>query len=272
MSYLQSPESLSHASETSPKSGKISLVGAGPGAADLLTLRALRRLQTADVVFYDRLVSDDVLSLCNAKAQRVFVGKEVGAHNWPQARINNAIVAAALQGQHVVRLKSGDPSVFGRADEEITAARAAGVQVEMMAGITAASAAASELCQPLTVRGETDKVILATATCREGDCALDLRSIAVSGTTLVFYMAMRQLQALSQKLCAAGVEVSQIVTILANVSTQKQRTLTTTVERMAQDCAAARFSNPAVLIISLKKSHVPTTDDAPFIHRGLVKR
>ena len=166
-----------------PIKGRISLVGAGPGAADLLTLRAIRCVQTADIVFYDRLVDPEALAFARPAVKRVFVGKEVGAHSWPQARINAAIVAAALRGQYVVRLKSGDPSIFGRAAEEIAAARAHGIEVEIIPGVTAASAAAASLCQPLTQRGVTDRVVLATATCQPGTVMSDLQDLAGPGTT-----------------------------------------------------------------------------------------
>jgi uroporphyrin-III C-methyltransferase len=159
-----------HLRPTAPHLGRISLVGAGPGAADLLTYRAVERMRAADVIFYDRLVEPEVLAMAGPRPKRVFVGKEVGAHSWPQDRINRAITAAALSGQQVVRLKSGDPSVFGRACEEIAAARAFGIEVEVIPGITAAAS----LCQPLTERGLTDRLVLATATCRPGDLSSGL--------------------------------------------------------------------------------------------------
>jgi len=250
MSYL---DRLHHLAGSAPKRGKIWLVGAGPGVADLLTLRAIRTLQTADVVFYDRLVDPEVLAFANPVAKRVFVGKEVGAHSWPQSRIDAAIVAAALQGQCVVRLKSGDPSIFGRAAEEITAAQTHGIEVEVVAGVTAASAAAASLLHPLTQRGQTDRVVLATATCREGDVISDLSGIATAGTTLVFYMAMQKLQALAGQLLAAGVDAEQPVTVAANASRPEAKTLHSCVGLMAADCAAAGVANPAVVIMSLHK-------------------
>lgn len=238
------------------RTGKIFLVGAGPGAADLLTLRAIRILGQADVVFYDRLVDPEVLAFARAGADCVFVGKEVGAHSWPQCRIDAAIVAAALAGKQVVRLKSGDPSIFGRATEEITAARAHGIEVEVVAGVTAASAAAASLCQPLTERGVTDRVVLATATCRPGEVMSDLVDIARPGTMLVFYMAMKQLKHLSIQLLAASVRPDQPVSIASHVSRHNAQTLHTTVQDMSNDCAAANLKNPAVIMISLPKSNV----------------
>ena len=236
------------------QTGRIFLVGAGPGAADLLTLRAIRCLQKADVVYYDRLVDPETLGFVRLGAERVFVGKEVGAHSWPQDRIDATIVAAALQGKQVVRLKSGDPSIFGRACEEIIAARAHGIEVEIIPGVTAASAAAASLCQPLTERGVTDRVVLATATCRPGELVSDLEDMARPGTTLVFYMAMQQLETLAEKLTGIGLSSTHPVTIVTQVSRPSERHLRTTVAGMAADCAAAKVANPAVILLSLPKA------------------
>ncbi len=234
--------------------GRISLVGAGPGAVDLMTLRAIRCLGVADVVFYDRLVDPEALTFVRPGVRKVFVGKEVGDHSWPQHRINAAIVAAALQGQHVVRLKSGDPSIFGRASEEIAAARAQGIKIDIIPGVTAASAAAASLCQPLTERGVTDRVVLATATCRPGDLPSDLNDMARPGTTLVFYMAMQQLAGLTEQLLTAGVDPDQPVTIAANVARTEGRVLHTRLVAMARDCAQAAMTNPAVILLHLAKT------------------
>ncbi|WP_121062074.1 SAM-dependent methyltransferase [Chachezhania antarctica] len=127
--------------------GHISLVSTGPGARDLLTLRAVQRLQQADIIFYDRLVDPDVLELARRDAERVFIGKADGASDWPQDRIWALIVAGARKGRRVVRLDSGDPGLFASADEDITAARAAGIDVEMVPGVTASSMAAASLCR-----------------------------------------------------------------------------------------------------------------------------
>lgn len=252
MSFVQSPAAMIPGANPGGM-GSIALVGAGPGAADLLTLRALRCLGQADIIFYDRLVDPDVLGFARPDADRVFVGKEVGAHSWPQDRINAVIVAAALAGKRVVRLKSGDPSIFGRAAEEINAARAHGIGVEIIPGVTAASAAAAHLCQPLTERGITDRVVLATATCRPGEKMSDVADIAKPGTTLVFYMAMKQLAQLSQDLVAAGVAPDQPVTIAAHVSLHHAQSLQTTVAAMSVDCTLAGLRNPAIITISLAR-------------------
>ncbi|MDO9637060.1 MAG: uroporphyrinogen-III C-methyltransferase [Pseudotabrizicola sp.] len=252
MSYLQNPATIIPCPASSQR-GRITLVGAGPGAADHLTIRAVRCLGQADVIYYDRLVDPEVLGFARPGTECIFVGKEVGAHSWPQARIDATIVAAALQGKRVVRLKSGDPSIFGRAGEEIAAARAHGIAIDIIPGVTAASAAAASLCQPLTLRGVTDRVVLATATCCTGDMPVGVAEMARPGTSLVFYMAMNQLDALTQQLLLAGVAADQAVTVAANVSRPDERAIVTTVSRLSQDCAAAKLRNPAILLIELAK-------------------
>lgn len=227
--------------------GHIALVGAGPGARDLLTLRALQRLQEADVIFYDRLVDPDVLDLARRDAERVYVGKTPGAHEWPQERISALIVAAARRGQRVVRLKSGDPSLFGRAEEELSAARQAGIAVEIVPGITAASASAASLGRALTERGATDHLILATATARDGRDAPDIAALARPGATLALYMATRQLGRIRADLLAAGWPGATEVEAVASAQTGP--------ERLARGCLADMetslegITNPAIVLI-----------------------
>ncbi len=199
--------------------GRIDLVGAGPGARDLLTLRAVQRLQEADVIFYDRLVDPGVLELARRDAERVFAGKEVGACAWPQSRIDAAIVAEARKGRRVVRLKSGDPSIFGRAAEELAAARAADIPCEIVPGITAASAAAAAMGRPLTMRGETDRLVLATGTCKPGDADPDWADMLRPGTTLALYMAAGRADEIAARLRAAGLSGAVEVEIAESVST-----------------------------------------------------
>lgn len=200
------------------KRGRIVLVGAGPGARDLLTLRAVQRLQEADVVFFDRLVEDDVLDLARPEAERVFVGKHVGAHSWPQERINAVIVAAALAGRNVVRLKSGDPGIFGRATEELDAARAHGIDVEIVPGVTAACAAAAAMGQSLTERGRSDTLVLATGTGSAENPLPDCVRHAAPGTTTVFYMSVRQARRITDALLQKGLPADAEIGIAAEVA------------------------------------------------------
>ena len=208
--------------------GGIALVGAGPGARDLLTLRAVARLQEADVVFYDRLSGDDALELARRDAERVFVGKVPGAHAWPQERITARIVAEAAKGRRVVRLKGGDPSVFGRAAEELDAARAAGIPVEVVPGVTAASAAAAAIGRPLTERGTSGAVVLATG--HPGPCGTppDWGRLAAPGTTLALYMAVGAAPRIAAALLEAGVPPTARVEVVSQASHPVEAAFATT--------------------------------------------
>ncbi len=227
--------------------GRIVLVGAGPGAADLLTLRAQRHLQEADVIFYDRLVSAEVLELARRDAERVFVGKAVGASAWPQARINQVIVAAARQGKRVVRLKGGDPSLFARAEEELEAARAEGIAVEIVPGVTAASAAAASLGTPLTARGQTDRVVFATARRADGSLSADLAGALQPGTTLALYMATGRAREIGAELLAAGRAPDLAVSVVAQASTREEVCRETTLAGLARD--GAGVEGPAMIFL-----------------------
>jgi uroporphyrin-III C-methyltransferase len=243
-----------------PPIGSIALVGAGPGAADLLTFRAVERMRAADVIFYDRLISPEALNMAGPKPTRIFVGKEVGAHSWPQHRINAAITNAALQGKHVVRLKSGDPSVFGRACEEIDAARALGIPVEIIPGITAASAAAASLQEPLTQRGITDRLVMATATCRPGDTWSGLADLAQPGTTLAIYMGISRAAEITASLREAGLPDDTPITVAAHVSTPRETTAPLTLSTLETGVAEAGLTNPAIIFVCRPKT-------APAPHR-----
>jgi uroporphyrin-III C-methyltransferase len=244
---------LSDPSAFRPPLGRIALVGAGPGAADLLTLRALRRIQAADVVFHDRLVDPDVLALIPARAGRVDVGKAVGANAWPQVRIGAAIVAAARRGLSVVRLKSGDPSVFGRAAEEIEAALAHGIPVEIVPGITAASAAAAASLRPLTERDRFDRVVCLTATALTGLPPERLADGLVPGTRLALYMGVHVAAQVETALLQAGVPGTAAVTVCERVSTPQQRIVTGRLQGLAALIASERVQNPAVILLDLPK-------------------
>jgi uroporphyrin-III C-methyltransferase/precorrin-2 dehydrogenase/sirohydrochlorin ferrochelatase len=235
-------------SRPGPVGGRIALVGAGPGTADLLTLRALRHLQEADVIFYDRLVDPAVLDFARRDAERVFVGKEVGASAWPQPRIDAVIVAAARRGKRVVRLKSGDPSIFGRAAEELAAARAAGIPVEIVPGITAASAAAAALGRPLTERGETGALVLATATRRPGEPAPDLAAQLRPGTTLAIYMGAQAAEATARRLVAADLPGTLEVEIVVAASIAAQSVRRTTLAALAEG-RAGPVASPALILV-----------------------
>ncbi len=233
--------------------GAIALVGAGPGAADLLTLRALRLLQDADVIYYDRLVDPAVLELARRDAERVFVGKEVGASSWPQDRINAVIVAAAKRGRKVVRLKSGDPGIFGRLTEELEAARDAGIPVEIVPGVTAASAAAASLGRGLTERGVTDRLMLATAACKPGDPEPDWAGMLRPGTSLAVYMGVRQAPSMVQALREARVPMSLEVEIVSKASTADEKVTRCSLDALARVLRDEQLANPAIIFIRWPK-------------------
>lgn len=230
--------------------GHIALVGAGPGARDLLTLRAVQRIQAADVVFYDRLVEPEVVDLAGPQTKRVFVGKHVGAHSWPQERINAAIVSAARQGLRVVRLKSGDPSIFGRAGEELAAARQENIEVEIVPGVTSASAAAAEFGQSLTERGIADTLILTTGMSREGAPLPDSARFSAPGTTTAFYMSVRQSARIRDALMARGMPADAPVNIAVEVSKPGQRMLSGPLGEVEQILADNKVKGCAMILVT----------------------
>ena len=236
--------------------GRIALVGAGPGARDLLTLRAVEYLQEADVIFYDRLVDPDVLELARRDAERVYVGKVVGAHDWPQDRITAAIIAEARKGRRVVRLKSGDPMVFGRAGEETAAATAAGIPCDIVPGVTAACASAACLGRSLTERDVADTLVFATGTGSPNDPLPDCTRLSGPGTTTAFYMAVRQADRLSSGLMANGLPASAPVDVLVNVSKRNEKHFVTTAGTLASDIDRHEIDGCAILLITWPKAVV----------------
>jgi uroporphyrin-III C-methyltransferase/precorrin-2 dehydrogenase/sirohydrochlorin ferrochelatase len=200
--------------------GTVTLVGAGPGDADLLTLKAIRALQAADVILYDDLVSDDVLELARREAKRLLVGKRGGRPSCRQDEINEMMVKLARQGRRVVRLKSGDPMIFGRAGEEIARLRGAGIAVEIVPGITSGLAMASALGVSLTHRDHAQSVRFVTGHARTGALPddLDWRGLAHPRTTLIAYMAGRTAPELARRLMDAGLGPRTPVAIVTSVS------------------------------------------------------
>lgn len=240
--------------------GRIALVGAGPGARDLLTLRAVEYLQEADVIFYDRLVDPDVLELARRNAKRVYVGKVVGAHDWPQDRITAAIIAEARKGCRVVRLKSGDPGVFGRATEEVKAARAAGLPIDIVPGVTAACAAAARLGRSLTERGVADTLVLTTGTGCLDDPLPDCTRLSNCGSTTAFYMSVRQADRLSRKLMDKGLPGDTPVDIAANISKPEEILISSTIAGLKTDLKHHDIKGCAVLLVTRPKAASSVSD------------
>jgi uroporphyrin-III C-methyltransferase len=204
--------------------GKVYLVGSGPGNPELLTVRAVRLLETADVVFHDDLVSDEVLGLVHQCALVTSVGKRFGRPKITQAGINALMIESARAGRSVVRLKSGDPLVFGRAGEEIAALRGAGISFEVVPGVTAALAAGAVLEVPLTDRKSASKLILCTGhhSADKDDCTPIWSGPLPEDATLVVYMPGRDLGRIAQELMAAGVKTDMPCCAVSHVATARQ--------------------------------------------------
>ena len=231
----------------SPEPGKVYLVGAGPGDPDLLTLRALRLLQNADVILPDDLVSDAVLALANPAAEIILVGKRCGQPRITQAGIHELMLLHAGRKRSVLRLKSGDPLIFGRINEEIEALRAADIPFEIVPGITSAFAAAAALETPLTDRDSASKLILATAhhaagkphsRVWDGDLPAD--------STLILYMPGRDFVSLSESLISGGIPAETPVAAVSRASTPEQHVVATTVGDLA---SATPGPAPLLLLI-----------------------
>jgi uroporphyrin-III C-methyltransferase len=232
---------------TAAKPGHVYLVGAGPGDPELLTLRALRLLETADVILPDDLVSDEVLALANPRAEVIAVGKRCGQPRITQAGIHELLLLHAGLGKSVVRLKSGDPLIFGRIHEEMEALRAAGIPFEIVPGITSAFAAAAALQTPLTNRDSASKLILATAHHAVGKAELVLWDGPFPAeSTLVLYMPGRDFGALAEALLAGGIPAETPVAAVSRASTVHQEVTATTVGELA---GSAPGPAPLLLLI-----------------------
>ena len=228
--------------------GMVYLVGAGPGDPDLLTLRALRLLETADVILPDDLVSEEVLALAHSRAEITPVGKRCGQPRITQAEIHVLMIAAAKSGRSVLRLKSGDPLVFGRAAEEMEALREAGVAFEIVPGITTAFAAAARLQTPLTNRTAASKLLLATAHHAAGKLELAPKWSGASSedSTLVVYMPGRRFRALADDLIASGITAETPCIAVSKATTKEEQVYATTLGQMCDDKVGPA---PVVLLI-----------------------
>ncbi len=235
--------------ESDKNNGHIYLVGAGPGDPDLLTLKAAQILQQADVVIYDRLVGPGILERARRDAEFIDVGKQAGHHRFSQAQINQLLVSHALEGKVVCRLKGGDPTLFARAGEELECARAAGVPIDMVPGVTAAAGCAAAAGMPLTHRHMAHSVVLATAHCQKQLECLDTHGMAKEGQTLVFYMPIRQLAKLAGRLTAEGMAGDTPCALIENGSRPDQRVITSSLRGLDSAAAAAKIQSPALLIV-----------------------
>jgi uroporphyrin-III C-methyltransferase/precorrin-2 dehydrogenase/sirohydrochlorin ferrochelatase len=231
-----------------PKTGLVQLVGSGPGDPDLLTIKAHRALQQADVIVYDRLVSREVIDLARRDAELIYVGKKEGNHGVGQDGINKLLVSEAKAGKRVVRLKSGDPMVFGRIAEEITELRSNNIDLEVIPGITALTGIASKTQIPLTDRAHASSITLVTAHLKDGSYK-DWANLAGEARTLGIYMGVKSAANISEGLQSQGVRADMPVAIIQNGTRANERRFFTTLNALPETIAAHDVKSPALLLI-----------------------
>ncbi|MGR9072758.1 MAG: siroheme synthase CysG [Gammaproteobacteria bacterium] len=229
--------------------GEVYLVGAGPGDPDLLTFRALRLLQQADVVVYDRLVSPAILELARRDAERIYVGKQRLDHTLPQESINSLLVELAKQGKRVARLKGGDPFIFGRGGEEIETLAGEGVNFQIVPGITAASGCASYAGIPLTHRDHAQTCIFVTGHLKDGTVNLNWKQLAAPNQTVVIYMGLHGLETICQNLMRHGAPGDRPIALIQEGTRQTQQVLVGTLESMPDTVEAAQIKAPTIIIV-----------------------
>jgi uroporphyrin-III C-methyltransferase len=230
------------------KSTLISLVGAGPGDPELITLKAIKAIQNADVILYDALANEALLEYASVNAIKKFVGKRFGCHALSQQEINHLIIDYAFSHGRVVRLKGGDPFVFGRAMEEIDAAREAGIEVEVIPGISSALAVPASQMIPLTCRGINESFWVTTGTTQSGEISGDIKLAAQSSATVIILMAMSKLEAIMEIFAEHGKSETP-VTIIQDGTTDKEKMVIGKVRDIYYRAQHAALTNPAIIMI-----------------------
>lgn len=230
------------------RQGMVTLVGAGPGDPELLTLKALKTLEKADVVVYDRLVSSSIMALIPSRSQTIFVGKAKGQSGITQAGINQLLVRLAQQGKQVCRLKGGDAFVFGRGGEEIQYLRQHSIEVDVVPGITAASGCSAYAGIPLTHRGVSQGCTLVTVH-TEKDLEIQWQALAKLNHTLVFYMGLSKVELICQQLVIAGLATITPAVIIEKGCTDEQRVIKATLATLTEQVKHHHIASPALIII-----------------------
>ncbi len=230
------------------KAGRVSLVGAGPGAADLLTVKALRVIQQADLILFDRLVSDEICELFPPSTPALYVGKAKSNHSVPQEQLNQLLVEKAQQGLHVCRLKGGDSFVFGRGGEEMLTLKRAGIEVEIVPGITAGAGATSYAGIPLTHRGLAQGCSFITAH-GEKDLQINWPALVATQQTLVFYMGLSKADMIRTELLAAGMGADMPVALIENGCCINQRVILGELQQLQQLVERENVQSPALIVV-----------------------
>ncbi len=260
-----------------PLPGHVYLVGAGPGDPELLTLRGARLVAGADVLVYDNLVAPAILDLALAAAERIYVGKKAADHSLPQEAINALLVRLAQEGKRVVRLKGGDPFIFGRGGEEMEDLLAAGITVEVVPGVTAAAGVAAYAGIPLTHRDHAQSVVFTTGFLKNGALGLDWRLLAHPGQTLVIYMGVSRLAEICTQLIAHGLPATTPAAVIERGTTHAQRVAKADLATLADEVLRMGIRPPSLTIVGDVVSLYPRLSwfqpmeppaDSPLPHAG----